>query len=329
MILYQKIESKLAIERDFDIRSNEIPASSWLDVVNPSSEDLELIVKRTGIPLDFLLPSLDPAESARVDLEDDNTLIVLDVPIELITEEDKKSKKKVDYKVSYETIPLVVVSNSNYIVTISKVDTGLPGFVANKTKIVEPNKHVRLSLQILFRLAQQFITFLKRMDYESKVIEKKLRSSLKNKEIFELMSLNEMLVYFSTALNGNKNVLEKLKRLPQYKQYEDDYDLIEDVQVEFNQAIEMCSVFRDILSGMMDAFASIISNNLNIVMKTLSIITIVISIPTLIASLFGMNFAAMPFYNSENAFWIVVAVSAGIATIGAIALGFLDKFRRK
>lgn len=323
IVLYEEEKNKLVIEKDFDIKMGKVPVNSWIDVINPTIEDLEVIAKKTGISLDFLLPSLDLEESARVDLEDNDLLIVVDVPIET------KVVEKKDTKTIYETNPLVIVYNDDYIVTVSKVDTGLSNLVINKNKTIEPHKHVRLSLQILFRLAQQFISYLKKMDAESKLIEKKLHTSLKNKEIFDLMSLNEMLVYFSTALNGDKNVLEKLKRLPRYKQFEDDFDLIEDVQVEFNQAIEMCSIFRDILSGMMDAFASIISNNLNIVMKTLAIITIVISIPTLIASFYGMNLDFIPYENDAFAFWGIIIVSAIISLVGGILLFYLDRIRRK
>ena len=191
--------------------------------------------------------------------------------------------------------------------------------------------HVRLTLHFLMTLAQQFITCLKRIDRESKEIETKLYSSQKNKELFELMELNKMLVYFSTALNSDKNVIEKLKRSKEYSKYEDDFDLIEDVQVELNQANEMCSIYRDILAGMMDAFASIVSNNLNIVMKTLAILTIVISVPTLVASFYGMNVGIenMPFGENEEAFWIIIAVSAILAIIVAILLFVTDYFKRR
>jgi len=151
---------------------------------------------------------------------------------------------------------------------------------------------------------------------------------MKNKELFDLMALNKMLVYFSTALSADKAVLERLMKTPDFKQFSDDYDLMEDVQVELNQAIEMCNIYRDILSGMMDAFASIISNNLNIVMKILAIVTIVLSVPTLVASFYGMNVKDIPLADNNNAFYVILAISAGLSLIAAVILFFIERRHR-
>jgi Mg2+ and Co2+ transporters len=296
---------------------------TWLDISSPTPELLEVLAKRTKIPLTFLMASLDPEESGRVDNEGNNTLIVLDAPFEI--------QNKKDSKTFFETMPFIIVYNQKIFITIHKEGILLKDLLLSRNKVIEPHKHVRLTLHFLMTLAQQFITCLKRIDRESKEIETKLYSSQKNKELFELMELNKMLVYFSTALNSDKNVIEKLKRSKEYSKYEDDFDLIEDVQVELNQANEMCSIYRDILAGMMDAFASIVSNNLNIVMKTLAILTIVISVPTLVASFYGMNVGIenMPFGENEEAFWIIIAVSAILAIIVAILLFVTDYFKRR
>ncbi|MEG0034700.1 MAG: magnesium transporter CorA family protein [Bacilli bacterium] len=299
-------------------------SNSWIDVVDPDLSLLKKIAKRTALPLDFLSVALDLEESGRIDVEEDSTLIVLDSPFESIKEDKKHAKINV-----YNTIPFVIVYNDKYIVTLRKYDTGLVDSVLNKYRVLEPHKHARFTLSIFFCLAQQFISYLKRIDVQSKDIEMKLHNSMKNKELFDLMSLNKELVYFSTALNSNAVVSERLKRLPLYKMFEEDTDLIEDVQVEFNQASEMCSIYRDILAGMMDAFASIISNNLNIVMKVLAIVTIVLSIPTIVASFYGMNVKDIPLAESNNGFWIIVGVSAGLAIIGALVLLILGKLRKK
>jgi magnesium transporter len=159
----------------------------------------------------------------------------------------------------------------------------------------------------------------------TKELEETLHSSMKNKELFELMDINKSLVYFSTALNADRVVLFKLTRLEEYKKYEADLDLLEDTQVEINQAIEMCTIYREIISGMTDAFASVISNNVNNVMRILAVITIVLSVPTLIASVFGMNFKNMPLTDNDVGFWIIIGASIVLALVAACILVFTSK----
>jgi magnesium transporter len=302
-----------------------IKEKAWIDVTVPNEDILLKISKKTKIHYSLLKSALDPEESARFDSEEDSVLIVLDVPVEI----DREDKKGRELPSIFETIPFIVAYNDNYFVTVCKTDTGLVKQVLSKNrKNIETHMHVRLALYFLMALAQQFIINLKKIDKRSRTIEKLLHSSQKNKELFELMDLNKMLVYFSTALNADKATSEKLKRASDFKKHEDDFDIMDDVQVELNQAIEMCSIYRDILAGMMDAFASIISNNLNVVMKVLSIITIVISIPTLIASFLGMNMQ-FPFGSGVEVFYWAIGISIAAAVLGAILLLILQKRKRK
>ena len=189
-----------------------------------------------------------------------------------------------------------------------------------RVKIVEPHKHVRLTLNLVYRLATLFIIYLKKINQKTENLENSLRSSTKNKELLELMDTNKTLIYFSTALNGNKGVLTKLLRSQTYKKYESDFDLMEDTQVEMDQAIEMCSISRSVLNSMMDAFGSIINNNVNAIMKTLAVVTIVLSIPTLVASVYGMNFSYLPLSNDPNGFWIMLSVSFVVAILAAVLI---------
>jgi magnesium transporter len=148
-------------------------------------------------------------------------------------------------------------------------------------------------------------------------IERELHKSMKNKELIQLLDLEKSLVYFSTSLRGNEIVLEKMLKLDAIKKYPEDEDLLEDVIIENKQAIEMANIYSNILSGMMDAFASVISNNLNIVMKFLTSVTIVLTIPTMIASFFGMN-VPVPLSMQPYAFIIIIAISLGLSTILAL-----------
>lgn len=315
----------VSYKKDNESKMPPIKTNSWIDITAPNVTLLKKISSKTKLNLKLLMTALDNEESAHIDKIENTNLIVLDVPCEFET----PVKKKSNFKKSFKTIPFVIVYNDSYFVTIGKKDTGLISSFFQKIKVCEPHKHVRTTLLVLYTLAQQFIYYLKKIDVESKEVETKLQTSMKNKELFDLMALNKMLVYFSTALSANKTVLDRLMKSPEYKQFEDDFDLMEDVQVELNQAIEMCNIYRDILSGMMDAFASIISNNLNIVMKILAIITIVLSIPTLVASFYGMNVAGIPLAEAKYAFYIIIGISIGLSVIAAIILLFVERKHRR
>lgn len=317
-----KLEDKKI--RNDAFRPAMVRENYWLDITSPSADLLKKIAKKTGLNLSFLMSSLDSEESAHIDHESDSMLVVLDVP-SLIEKDDKKS----NLKMAFETIPFVIVFNEYYLITISQKDTGLVNSFLTKSRQVEPHKHIRTVLQIMYYLAQQFISGLKKIDNESKEVEGKLHTSMKNKELFDLMALNKMLVYFSTALNADKIVLDRLMKSPDFRKFEADSELMDDVQIELNQATEMCNIYRDILAGMMDAFASIVSNNLNIVMKMLAIITIVLSVPTLVASFYGMNVEGIPLSDNPQGFWIVFSISVVLALIAGAFIWFYDRIKRR
>lgn len=288
-----------------------IPNNAWFDVIAPTSQEIEWLQTKLNVPYEFLKSAIDEEESAHIDTEDNAKLIILDLPIYDTIKNNK---------FAYTTVPFSLIHCENHLITICTQETYLVKDLIAKNKKIEPHKMIRLTLLILYRLAMSYITFLKRIDAQTKEVEKQLHTSLRNKELFDLMELNKSLVYFSNSLNANKVVVHKLTRSPEFKQFEADFDLLEDTEIEFNQAIEMCSVYRDILAGTMDAFASIISNNLNIVMKVLAVITIVLSIPTLVASFYGMNFANLPLGDNQAGFYIVVGVSLLLSIVGAFIL---------
>lgn len=308
---YFEKNSKLEKSEVIITENVEIIANSWLDVIAPTAQEIEWLRITFNVPPEFLKSATDEEESSHIDTDDNAKLIILDLPI---FDTAKKNKY------AYTTIPFALILCDNHLITISAQETYLVKDLIAKNKKIEPHKTIRLTLLFLYRLAVSYITFLKRIDAQSKEVEKELHTSLRNKELFDLMELNKSLVYFSNSLNSNKVVVHKLTRSPEFNQFESDLDLLEDTEIEFNQAVDMCSVYRDILAGTMDAFASIISNNLNIVMKVLAVITIVLSIPTLVASFFGMNFINLPLGDSPAGFFIVVGASLLLSIVGAIIL---------
>lgn len=309
MIKIFQEEDKSLISKEYSFDDEiELESGSWIHIDDPTVDVLNKISKLTGISNTFLLSALDEEESARIDSDDGDTLIVLDTPyIELDTGH-------------FSTAPFIIAYNRSYYVTIQRHNFEIVSELFKRVKIVEPHKHVRLTLNLVYRLATLFIIYLKKINQKTENLENSLRSSTKNKELLELMDTNKTLIYFSTALNGNKGVLTKLLRSQTYKKYESDFDLMEDTQVEMDQAIEMCSISRSVLNSMMDAFGSIINNNVNAIMKTLAVVTIVLSIPTLVASVYGMNFSYLPLSNDPNGFWIMLSVSFVVAILAAVLI---------
>lgn len=277
----------------------------WINLENPSDKELEEVSGKTAIPEDMLKAALDEEERAHIDSDDGSTLVIVDIPI--ISESADES----DWYV-YTTLPMAIVYNEEYFVTVCLRETAvLSDFIRGRVRGFDVNKRTRFIYQILYVNATKYLHYLKQIDKISSRVQTKLHKSMKNKELIQLLDLEKALVYFSTSLNSNQIVIERLKTLSGLKHYEDDNEIIDDVIIENKQAIEMATIYRDIMSGTMDAFASVISNNQNIVMKLLTALTICLTIPTVIASLWGMN-VPVPFETVAWGFWVILGVIAAI-----------------
>lgn len=278
---------------------DNIENGSWINIIAPTDQELLLISKKTGVPIEFLRAPLDDEETSRLDIEDNNILVIVDIPF---TEMEENS-------LTYDTYPLGIIHTENEIITVClKNSKILTDFVEGKVKSFFTYKRSRFILQILNRIAIYYLLYLRQIDKKSLMVEKRLHKSMRNKELIQLLSLEKSLVYFSTSLKSNEITLEKMMKLDLITKYEEDRDVLEDVIIENKQAIEMANIYSNILTGTMDFFASVISNNLNIVMKLLASITIVMSIPNMISGLFGMNFSNMPLYYNPLGFWIIVGI---------------------
>lgn len=299
---YKTIEGKIT-------KINSYEPGCWINIVSPTEEEITYISSSFHIDSGFLKAPLDIEETSRIETEDEQTLIVIDVPT---TEDDDK-------KVIFETLPLAIITTQECIITVCTKETSvINGFINGIIRNVYTNLKTRFILQILYRVSTRFLFYLKQIDRMSNNIEKELHKSLKNKELIQLLDLEKSLVFFSTSLKANESTIERLQRGRFVKMYEEDEDLIEDVLIETKQAIEMSNIYSSILSGTMDAYASVISNNLNIVMKVLTSITILMAIPTMISSFYGMNVSNLPLAN----FWFPTCLA--VAVTGFVAL-FLNK----
>lgn len=282
-----------------------VEPGAWIVCTAPDESEIGRAVGIMGIPAEDLRAALDEEERPRLETEDGNTLILIDVPLKIPGEPTG----------IYSTIPLGIAINDDYILTICLQESPiLQDFIAGKVKTFYTFKKTRFLFQILYRNASYYLNYLRQIDKRSTEIEKQLHLSLRNEELILLLNLEKSLVYFSTSLKSNEVVLEKILRFKPLRMFPDDEDLLEDVIIENKQAIEMANIYSNILSGTMDAFASIISNNLNIVMKFLASVTIVLAVPTMIASFFGMN-VGIPLSESPIAFAIIVGISMVISVV--------------
>ena len=251
---------------------------SWIDLTNPTREEINRVVEKTEINSDLIYKMLDADELPRIEIDNNATLIVIDTP--LITEEKE-----------YITHPLgIIITKSNYVITVStkKIDI-LDDFKKNIVNDFRTAKKTRFVIQILIKTINKYLRILKRINKDIDDKEEVLKQSTKNEDLIDLLGIEKTLVYFITSLRENKAVLDRLKRGNVIPLYEGDSDLLDDAVVEMNQAIDMATIYRDILGSITDTYATIVSNNLNDGMKFLAGMTIVLSIPTIISSFLGMN----------------------------------------
>lgn len=291
--------------------TNEYEINTWINLVNPTLEEIEEIEAKTNIPKNLLEKMLDTEELPRIEAEDDSTLVVVDVPYI----RDHKIKNK------YSTLPLGIILNKNYLVTIcTKEVEVLKEIKENKIKNLSVSKKTRFIIRLLLRIASLYVKYLNIIDKEIESKEKTLIKSTNNKELISLMNIQKSLVYFVNSLRANDIILDKLSKGNILELYEEDKDLLEDAIIENKQGIETANIFREIIDSMTDTYATIISNNLNEVMKFLAGITIVCSIPTMISSFLGMNVPLSFLESNPYSFIIIVVISLILALIIAIIL---------
>lgn len=283
----------------------------WIDLIVPTQDEIDKVANRTGIDKEVITKLLDKEELPRVEQEENATVIVIDIPY---LEADGEHK--------YKTYPLgIIITNNNYIVTVSvKKTTLLNDFKRGKVKDFRTAKKTRFLIQILLKSASNYLKALQEINVDIEKKEKVLKKSTENKDLIELLEIEKTLVYFMTSLKANDTVLEKLSKGIVLPLYEGDIDLLEDAIIENKQAIEMSSIYRDILSSVTDTYATIISNNLNIAMKFLAGATIVLSIPTMISSFLGMNVPLGKIANENTAFILVLMLSVAVSLLVAYLL---------
>ena len=297
-----------------EIELDQLEKGYWLDIVAPSEDELVEIAAAKGIKMDFLSAALDEEEKSRIEVEDDQILILVDIPFFSSTKD-------------YDTLPLDIIITEAGITTVCLEANGVTAdFGTHNARLFSTFKKTRFLFQILYKSATLYLKYIRIIIRRTDELEIHLRQSMENNELFNLLDLQKSLTYFSTSLRSNSIVMERLLRLRNasasqhlIKVYEEDEDLLDDVIIEYKQAVEMVEMYSHILNSMMEVFASIISNNLNLVMKFLASVTILLAIPTLISGLWGMN-VHVPFADSPYGFAIVVCLAFVVAIGSALLL---------
>ncbi len=285
-------------------RLESVANGSWVHAVDPTPEEVRKLIE-WGMDADYVNYSLDQDEMARMERDEDYTFILLRIPY--------FQGPHVD--VPYITMPLGIYILGNLVFTICRYDSDIFKVLSNgKYRGLKTGKRYRLALYIFLETAVRYLNCLREINRTTSVLEDQLQASTRNREVLELLKYQKSLTYFATALRSNEVMMERVQRVQLFNHYEEDQELLEDVLTENQQAIQMTNINTEILSSMMDAFASIISNNLNVVMKALAAITIVLNLPTIVASFFGMN-VDLPAQNHPFAFLTIIGITVGLTAI--------------
>ena len=287
---------------------------TWVKAVDPTPDEIERLVN-WGVDVDYINYSLDLDEMPRIERDDDYTFILLRIP-----------HRQPESDIPYTTIPLGIMIRGNTIVTICRYDKEMFKVLANgKYRMMKTGKRYRFTLYIFLETAVRYLTHLREINRMTELVEDQLQKSTRNRELLELFKYQKSLTYFATALRANEVMMERVQRMQIFNYYEEDQDLLEDVLTENQQAIQMTNISTEILSSMMDAFASIISNNLNVVMKALAALTIILNLPSIVAAFYGMN-VKLPGEDHPLAFLTVFGIAIGLTAIATFIFYKRDWF---
>jgi magnesium transporter len=294
---------------------DSVANGSWVKVVDPTAEEIQKLAD-WGIDADYINYSLDLDEMPRIERDDDYTFILVRIP-----------HRQPDNDIPYTTIPLGILIKGNMVVTICRYEKDMFKVLADgKYRLLKTGKRYRFALYIFLETATRYLTHLREINRITESIEDRLQKSTRNREVLELLKYQKSLTYFATALRSNEVMMERVQRMQIFNYYEDDQELLEDVLTENQQAIQMTSINTEILSAMMDAFASIISNNLNGVMKVLAALTIIIALPGTVGTFFGMNVPLPLSDTSPFSFLLILGISIALVAIATYIFSKRDWF---
>lgn len=298
--IYKTIDQKV-------VELDEIQEDCWIHLCKPTEEELTRVMDTLHIDSDLLRAALDEEESSRIDILDGQKLIIVDLPVVERGE-----------SVSYSTLPLGIIVCRKYIITVClKESPVIRDFQRGAVQNIYTQQKTNFLFKLLLRVANHYLISLKQIDKIYNSMEQQLYRSQRNRELLQLLNLEKSLVYFNTSLKANEVTLKKILRGRTITLYEEDQDLLEDVLIEVHQAIEMTNIYSSILTVMMDAFASVINNNLNVTMKTLTIFTVMLTVPNIVFGFYGMNVAGLPL---DQFWWFPLVITTVLVGIVGLVL---------
>ena len=301
----------------------EFASSCWVNLVEPSTTELEAVLTSFQVPRDFLTDPLDAGERPRFDWEDEASLLIVHVP--MMVGEDELDDDEV---VPYRTVPLGIILFKQSVITVCSARTPVTtAFLDQIRRVCPPSDIYRFAFRLLWHAGVLFLRYINDIHSRTSALEDELHESISNEVLLKLFQIEKVFVYFTTSLKADTIALARANTARQLTLSEDDRDFLEDAMVEYQQALETATIHANILNGTLDTFASLINNNLNNVMKYLTAATIMLAAPTLIASLYGMNIG-LPFQGHAHAFAIVMGIS-GLLAIAIGALFFVLSRKRK
>ena len=300
--------------------TSEFAPSCWINLVEPSTTELESVLSYSGVPRDFLTDPLDVGERPRFDWEDDANLLIVHVPMQMPRDDEEDA-------VPYRTVPPGIIFLCQTVITVCSARTQVTtAFLDQIRRVCPPSDKYRFAFRLLWHAGVLFLRYINDIHSRTTALEDELHQSISNEVILKLFQIEKTLVYFTTSLKADTIALARANTARQLTLSEDDRDFLDDALVEYQQALETATIHANILNGTLDTFASLINNNLNNVMKYLTAATILLAVPTLVASVYGMNIG-LPFQDHRNAFAIVMGLSGMLAAaIGALFF-FLSRKR--
>ncbi len=308
-------------QRNVTRRISAPEAGCWVSVVAPDADDRRWLQEKMGIEPEFVRSSLDDEETSHIDYDDETgqVLVIVDCPF---VEDDREA---VDQSiVQYDTHPLslIFLPEQDMLVTVSlKQSETINAFAQGKVRNLNTTLRTRVLLQMLLHISQRYLVCLRSINRQFRENERVLRKTMRNDELIKMLGFEKSLVYFSTSLKSTEATLTKIGYGRILRLYEEDRDLLDDVSIEMSQAIEMCSIYSNVLNGTMDTFGNIINNNMNITMRTLAILTLALSIPNMVYGFYGMN-TPLPMDDT----WVFALVISIVATLAATVLLMRGRF---
>lgn len=261
------------------VEATALDQKIWIDLYAPTKEEVDNVVEMTGVQRDFLTSVLDAEESSRIDIEDDQMLIVINVAV-----------RQDEATTQFRTIPLGIVILRDYIITVSLEELDcLNKFRLLGNRIVNVEKQAKFTLQMIYQVTALYLRHLNSLNAKTDQIEDALYDNMEDELFIDLLKIEKTLVYFRNSLSSNKSVVDKLFRSSYLTLYEQDEDLLDDINIELIQAMEMSETSAAIIRSIRDGIASLMSNKLNVTMQALAAITIIMTIPTMVFSFYGMN----------------------------------------